>query len=386
MAVRFILLLRLAVCSGALMVMSSSIGQVTTESAPTVSVIAAAYKPMTESAEINGRVQAREKVDLGARVTAFLNERVFTEGAEVKKGELLYRLERAPFESDVEAKQAGVAQAEAQLENANVALARAKALLEKSSGTQVTVDDALAVQRTAAAQLKAAQAQLHQSEINLDYTEIKSPIDGRIGRTSVTVGNVVSPTSGTLATIVSPDPMYVVFPVAMRRLLEFRSRYADKGGFDAVRLRIRLPNGKMFSQIGKLDFVDIGVAKDTDTIILRGTIANPPLSLAVGGNQLRELSDDEFVGVALEAVEPLKVLAVPRSAILSDQQGDYLYVVDAQNKAQERRVKLGQSTAETAAVAEGLHEGERVIVDGIQRVRPGAIVAPTLALNTADRD
>ena len=112
---------------------------------------------------------------------------------------------------------------------------------------------ALAAKRTLDAQLQSARAQLHQSQINLDYTEIRSPIDGRIGRTAVTIGNVVSPTTGVLTTIVGTDPMYVVFPIAMRRVLELRDRFADKGGFEAV----RLPNGKMYGQVGKLDFVDV---------------------------------------------------------------------------------------------------------------------------------
>jgi len=336
---------------------------------------------MAESTEINGRIEARNRVDLIARVTAFLNERLFTEGADVKKGQLLYRLERAPFEADVEAKEAGVAQAEAQLENADLTLSRAQELLQKSSGTQVAVDSALATQRTAAAQVKAAQAQLHQSQINLDYTEIKAPIDGLIGRTSITTGNVVSPTSGTLATIVSPDPMYVTFPIAVRRVLELRDRYADKGGYNAVKIRVRLPNGDMYSQTGKLDFVDIGVAKDTDTITLRGTIPNQVIG-AVGESKLYELTDDEFVTVSLEAVEPLKVLAVPRAAILSDQQGDYVFVVNDKNVAEQRRVKLGQSTPDVAAVVEGLKPGEQVVVEGIQRVRPNLVVAPAPASPT----
>ena len=345
---------------------------------PAVGVVTAEFRPMAESTEINGRVQARERVDLVPRVTAFLNERLFTEGAEVKKGDILYRLEKPPFEADVEAKQAAVAQAQAQLENADLTLSRAQELLEKSSGTQVAVDSALATQRTAAAQLKAAQAQLHQSRINLDYTDIRSPIDGRIGRTSVTIGNVVGPTSGALAIVVSADPIYVTFPVAMRRVLELRDRYADNGGLDAVKIRLKLPNGRMYGQTGKLDFVDIAVAKDTDTIVLRATIPNPVLR-TVGADHLHELTDDEFVTVSLEAVQPLKVVAVPRAAILSDQQGDYLYVVNAQNIAEQRRVKLGQSTAEIAAVTEGLKEGEKVVSEGIQRVRPGLAVAPAPA-------
>lgn len=250
------------------------------------------------------------------------------------------------------------------------------------------MDAARAAQRTAAAQLKAAQAALRQSQISLGYTEIRSPIDGRIGRTSVTIGNVVSPTSGVLATIVSADPMYVVFSVAVSRLLELRERYVDKGGFDAVRIRLRLPNGKVYGEVGELGFVDIAVAKDTDTIVLRGTIPNPVVSTNTNGSgQLRELSEDEFVRVSLEAVEPLKVLAIPRAAVLSDQQGDYVFVVNADNKAEQRRIKLGlgQSTPDTAAVTDGLKAGDRVITEGIQRVRPNAVVAPGPASPTPGR-
>ncbi|MGH6778818.1 MAG: efflux RND transporter periplasmic adaptor subunit [Bradyrhizobium sp.] len=347
---------------------------------PTVGVISAEYKPMTESTEINGRIQARQRVDLVARVTAFLNEKLFKDGAQVKKGDVLYRLERAPFEADVQIKQAAVTQAEAQLENANVTLSRAESLAKTQAGTLVALDNARATQRTAAAQLKAAQAQLQQSQINLGYTEIRAPIDGRIGRTSVTIGNVVSPTSGVLATIVSFDPMYVVFSVSVRRILELRDRYADKGGLNAVRVHLRLPNGQMYREVGKLDFVDISVAKDTDTILLRATIPNPPLPADTpGGGRLRELTDDEFVTVILEAVEPLKVLAIPRAAILADQQGPYVYVVNDKNIAEQRRVKLGQSTPDIAAIVDGLKQGDRVIVDGIQRVRPNQVVAPAPA-------
>jgi membrane fusion protein (multidrug efflux system) len=238
------------------------------------------------------------------------------------------------------------------------------------------LDNAIATQRTAVAQLQAAQAELHQSQINLGYTEISAPIDGRIGRTSVTIGNVVNPTSGVLATIVSDDPMYVVFPVSVRRALELRDRYADKGGFDAVRIRLRLSTGKIYDQIGKLDFVDIGVAKDTDTIVFRGTISNP---LMPTGTALRELADGQFVAVLLEAVEPLKVLAVPRAALLTDQQGQYVYVVNDKNIAEQRRVTLGQSTAEIAAVTDGLKQGDRVVTEGLQRVRPNQPVAPAPA-------
>jgi membrane fusion protein, multidrug efflux system len=371
---------RVALAGAIFLLAAPALAQLPVAAPPAVGVVEAAYKPMAESTEINGRIQSVQRVDIVARVTAFLDEQLFVEGAEVKNGDLLYRLERAPFQADVEAKQAAVAEAEAQLENANLAVGRAEELVKRQAGTQVTLDNARTTQRSAAAQLKAAQAQLEQSQINLDYTEIRSPIDGRIGRTAVTIGNVVGPTSGTLATIVSGDPMYVVFPVAMRRVLELRDRYVDKGGFDAVTIRLRLPDGKIYGQQGKLGFVDVEVAKDTDTIVLRGTIDNP--IIMAGSIPIRELVNDEFVSVLLEAVQPLKVLAVPRAAVLSDQQGDYVYVVNAQNVVEQRRVKLGQSTPETAGIIEGLKEGEKVIVEGIQRARGGAVVAPAPASPT----
>lgn len=244
---------------------------------PVVGVVTVESKAITEATEINGRIQAIGRVDLSARVTAFLDEKLFVEGAEVSKGDLLFRLERAPFEADVEGKRAAVAQAQAQLENANLALDRAEQLLKSSSGSQSSADNARAAQKTAAAQLRSAQAQLRQSEISLGYTEIRSPIDCRVGRTAFTIGNVVGPASGPLATIVSQDPIYVSFPISVARFLELRERFAADGGSDAVRIRLRLPDGRLYGQVGKLDFIDINVARDTDTIVLRAIVPNPVL-------------------------------------------------------------------------------------------------------------
>jgi membrane fusion protein (multidrug efflux system) len=353
---------------------------------PAVGVVTVERRPMTESYEFNGRIQAINSVKIVARVTAFLEKELFVEGSDVKKGDLLYTLEQPPFQAAVDVQKAAVAQAEAQLENDNIALKRAQYLVQKDAGTQMALDNAQATQRTAAAQVKLAQAQLETAQINLDYTQIRSPIDGRIGRTSVTPGNVVTPTSGTLTTVVSQDPIYVVFPIPTRRVLALREQYADKGGFDALKIRLRLPDGRIYGETGKLDFVNNTIAQDTDTLLWRGIIPNPVLgSGMVAGVRLRELVSDEFVTVLIESVQPRQVIAVPRAAILADQQGSYLYVVDVHDVARQRRVKLGQSTPETAAIVEGLMEGERVVVDGIQRVRPNAPVAPAPASPAASR-
>jgi membrane fusion protein (multidrug efflux system) len=347
---------------------------------PAVGIVEAIKRPITETSEFLGRIQAVNRVNVVARVTAFLDKRLFEEGNEIKKGDQLYLLERGPFEADLASKQAVVAQLQATLENAKLTTERARTLLSGPAGQQSTYDAALANQRSLEAQVQSAQAQVQSSQINLDYTDIRSPIDGKIGRTAVTEGNVVTPGSGVLTTIVSQDPMYVLFPVPVRAGLELRDRYATQGGFKAVVIKIRLPNGRLYDQTGQLDFVDNTVAQSTDTFVVRGAIPNPPLhdpSTTRGtGGPVRELTDGEFVTVMLEGAQPVEVLAIPRAAVLSDQQGDYVFTVGADNKAEQRRIQLGQSTPTIAAVISGLTLGDKVIVEGLQRVRPGQPVSP----------
>ena len=337
---------------------------------PAVGVVEAIKRPITETSEFLGRVEAVNRVNVVARVTAFLEKRLFNEGAEIKKGDELYRLERGPFEADLASKKALVAQLQATLENAKLTTDRARTLLGGPAGQQSTYDAAIANQRS-------LEAQVQSSQINLDYTDIGSPIDGKIGRTAVTEGNVVSPGSGVLTTIVSQDPMYVIFPVSVRQGLELRERYATRGGFDAVVIKIRLPDGRLYDQTGKLNFVDNTIAQSTDTYLVRGVIPNPTLhDPSTTGGPVRELDDNEFVTVMLEGVQPVEVLAIPRSAVLSDQQGDYVFTVGPDNKAEQRRIQLGQSTSAVAAVISGLSPGDKVIVEGLQRVRPGQPVSP----------
>jgi membrane fusion protein (multidrug efflux system) len=347
---------------------------------PAVGVVRAERQQITQTNEFNGRIQAVGRVALVARVSAFLEKRLFAEGSEVKKGDLLYLLEQPPFQAVVDADKANVAQLQAQHKNAELTLARAQYLLKTPAGQQSTVDSALASERSLAAQIAGAQAQQRQAEINLGYTEIRAPIAGKISSTAVTEGNVVSPTSGTLATIVSQDPMYVLFPIALRTGLALRNRYAKKGGINAVVIRLRLPDGRIYRENGKIDYVSPTVDENTDTVMVRGVIPNPVLpGVKAGAPGSRGLIDGEFVTVLLEGVQPISVLAIPRAAVLSDQQGDYVYVVDAQNKAQRRPIQLGQSTPSVAVVTHGLREGERVISEGVQRVRPGMMVSPAPA-------
>lgn len=347
---------------------------------PAVGVVRAEKQQITETNEFIGRIQSIGRVALVARVSAYLEKRLFVEGAEVKKGDLLYLLEQPPFQAQVDADKANVAQLEAQHTFAAQQLERQKYLMKTPAGEQQNVDQTVANERSLAAQVATAKAQLETAEINLGYTEIRAPIDGKISATDVTEGNVVSPTSGTLANLVSQDPMYVNFPVSTREGLDLRNRYEPKGGFNAVIVKLRLPNGRIYGQDGKLDYVSPTIATNTDTVTVRGVLPNPLMpDMPANGPAPRELFDGEFVTVMMEGVEPITVLAIPRAAVLSDQQGDYVYVVDAENKAQRRPIQLGQSTPSTAVITNGLKEGERVISEGVQRVRPGEAVSPAPA-------
>ena len=344
---------------------------------PAVGVVRVARQEITQSNEFVGRIQSIGRVSLVARVSAFLEKREFVEGQEVKKGDLLYLLEQPPYQAQVDFNKANVAQLEAQHTFAQQQLARAEYLLKTPAGQQQNVDQTISNERSLAAQVASAKAQLETAQINLGYTEIRAPIDGKISATDVTEGNVVSPSSGTLATLVSQDPMYVIFPVAQRTALQLRDRYVPEGGFQAVVIRVRLPNGKIYEQVGHLDYISPTVDQNTDTITLRGVIPNPLVAAAKDRTPpIRQLTDKEFVTVLLEGVQPVSVLGIPRTAVLTDQQGDYVYVVDGQNRAEVRRIHLGQSTPQTAIVTSGLNEGELVISEGVQRVRPGEVVSP----------
>ena len=344
---------------------------------PAVGVVTVQKRPVTEIQEFVGRVQATDKVDIVARVTAVITERAFIEGAEVQLGDLLYRLERAPFEAELAARQAVVAQMSALLRNAVLTTSRAQDLLTTPAGQRSKYDDAVAQQANMAAQLQAAQAQARIAQINLDYTEIRAPVAGKIGRSSLAVGNVVTPISGPLVSVVSQEPMNILFPVSMRAATELRNSTAAKGGFAALRIRLRLSDGGTFTPTGVLDYADPSVAAGTDTIMLRARMPNP-LRPGAGPNQPgnRDLIDGAFVAVLVEGIEPVMALALPRAAVLADQQGSYVYVVDAEKKVQSRRIQLGQPQGALAIITGGLQEGESVVAEGIQRVRPGVVVNP----------
>jgi membrane fusion protein, multidrug efflux system len=336
---------------------------------PAVLVQPAELRPIAAQAEFIGRAAAVDKVELHARVKGFLGPRKFSDGDEVKKDQVLFTIEPEPYQAAVDQKIAQRDSAQAALNNAELQLKRAAELLRTNTGTQVTYDQRLSEQLQAKAQLEDANAQLRDARIQLSYTEIKSPIDGRIGRASVSPGNIVGPDSGVLATVVKENPIRVLFPVTQRELLEARR---DNSVGDPPNIRVRLADGSFFKEKGKLDFIDVTVDPKTDGQIVRATFDNPDATL----------TDGQTVRVVLEDSKVPSLVAIPQAAIAIDQAGSYVYVVNDQNVAEQRRIKTGVSRDGMTAVTEGLKAGEKVIVQGQQRVRPGMVVTPTVAPST----
>ena len=333
---------------------------------PAVLVEPAEKTPIADQAEFIGRAAAVDKVDLRARVKGFLGPRRFKDGDQVKKDEVVFTIEPETYQAAVDQKRAQRDSAQAALTNADLQLSRAAELLKSNTGTKATYDQRLSEQLQAKANLEDAKAQLRDAEIQLSYTEIKSPIDGRIGRAAFSPGNLVGPDSGVVATVVSETPIRVLFPVTQRELLAARK---DASAGEPPVVRLRLADGSLYKEKGQLDFIDITVDPKTDGQIVRATFDNKD----------GLLTDGQTVRVVLEDAKPQEVIVIPQQAIALDQTGSYVFVVDAKNVVELRRVKTGFVRNGKIVITEGLSAGDRVVIQGQQRIRQGMTVAPSLA-------
>ncbi len=336
---------------------------------PAVGVRAVAMKGVNQTFEFVGRIKAVNKVEVRARVEGFLEQVLFREGQDVKTGDLLYQIEKVQFQALVDQAKANLASAEAEVTNDQLQYARQLELSKQQFSPQAVVDQRKAALDSDRAKVLQTRAVLTQAEVNLDYTDIRSPIDGRIGRTAYTVGNLVNPASGVLATIVSQDPIYVLFPVSVRDLEIIReARQREDGGLAKIEIRIRLSNGQDYPQRGVWNLTDPQVDQLTDTLIMRATIPNPD----------RLLIDGQFVTAAIRERREEPRLVIPQSALQVDQSGYYALIVDGDHKVEQRRVQTGPNRDTDVVITSGLSEGENVIVDGVQKVRPGQIVQETV--------
>lgn len=362
------LLCAMPIALGVLCVASGAVAQPAPAAPPAVLVAAAVLRDVSGTSEFVGRVKAVDKVDLRARVDGFLGPRLFTEGDRVKTGQIVFTLDPAPFEATLAQRKAEVAAASAALDLADLQAGRGRELIKTKTIPQQQLDERESALLKARASLAQAQAAQQAAEVDLSYTQIKSPIDGRIGQAAYSPGNLVGPNSGVLATIVKEDPIQVVFNVSQRQLLNER-RGAPKQELLAVTARLRLADGSTYPEAGKLDFIGHQADPNTDSIPLRAVFPNPK----------RDLTDGMSVRVILEAGKPVQALVIPQSAIAEDQAGTYVFVVDSQNRAIQRPVKIEIQRDGTAVVKAGLAAGDRVIVQGQARVRPGLTVAPSAA-------
>jgi membrane fusion protein (multidrug efflux system) len=332
---------------------------------PAVGVRPAAMKGVSQAFEFVGRIKAVEKVEVRARVEGFLEKVSFREGQDVKAGDLLYEIEKVQFQAQVDQAKANVASAEAEATNAQLQYGRQFELARHQFSPQATVDQNKAALDSSRAKTLQMRAALTQAEVNLGYTDIRSPIDGRIGRTAHTIGNLVNPAAGILATIVSQDPIYVLFPVSVRDLEIIReARRNEEGGLAKIDIRLRLSNGRDYPQRGVWNLTDPQVDQQTDTLIMRATIPNPE----------RLLVDGQFVTAVIRERREEPRLVIPQAALQIDQTGRYVLVVDDQHKVEQRRIQTGPNQDTDVVITSGLREGEKVIVDGIQKVRPGQLV------------
>jgi membrane fusion protein, multidrug efflux system len=338
--------------------------------APAVTVSPVVSRQVTETADFVGRVVAINKVDVVARVPGFIEERNFTEGQQVKTGDLLFRIEQDTYKAAVDQQKANVAKAKASEVNTALQLQRGKELIHNQTIPQATLDQRAADAAAAQAEVLQAEALLQQAQINLGYTEIRSPIDGRVGLALFTVGNLVDPASGKLATIVSQDPIYVTFPVSERDVIAYKHRLAESGGTNQhLPIHIKLPDGTIYGHPGITNFLDVQAEANTDTVIVRAELPNPEGLLIPGG----------IVGVGVDTGPPKSALLVPQSAMQLDQAGHFVLVVGDSKKVEVRRVTTSVEMGRNVVVTDGLKEGELVITEGIQKVHPGQVVTANVA-------
>lgn len=331
---------------------------------PAVVVEPAQMQVIAQRVDFVGRIEAIEKVELRARVTGFLKQVDFKDGDDVKAGQTLFEIEPDPFQATIDQRQAQLASTEADLKNAELNLQRGLDLLKSKTMPQAQVDQRQADADKARAAVLQARAALREAEIQLSYTTIKAPIAGRIGRTAFTQGNLIEPSSGVLATIVRDDEARALFNVTQREILDYK-----KSGGGAVSVKLRLADGSFYDKPGKLDFVDVVADQKTDSQLIRAVFPNPD----------HVLTDGQTIRVVIERADETPSVTVPQAALASDQGGSYVFVVDAANKVEQRRVKTGPQRDGRIAVTEGLKDGDLVIIEGLQRVRAGMEVAPQRA-------
>ncbi|HZP11550.1 MAG TPA: efflux RND transporter periplasmic adaptor subunit [Nevskiaceae bacterium] len=340
--------------------------------APEVSVAEVVARDVTQWDEFTGRVEAVESVDVRPRVSGYIDQVNFAEGKEVRKGDVLFVIDQRPYRADLASAEAVLARARSEAELTRSQVARAEKLLESHAISKEEYDQRVAASTQATASVRAAEAAVTTSKLNLEWTEVRSPIDGRAGRALITAGNLVTTQPASLlTTVVSLDPVYVYFQGDEQTYLRYNQMARD-GSRPSSRdarnpVQVGLSNESGFPHQGYVDFVDNQVDAATGTIRAR----------AVLDNKDRIFTPGLFARVKLLGSSKYSALLIDEKAVLTDQDRKYVYVLGADDKAERRDVKLGRASDGLVVVADGLKPGDRVIVNGVQKVFfPGMQVKP----------
>lgn len=344
---------------------------------PSVTVSGIQTKDIRQSASFVGQVAAINEVELVARVSGFLDKKSVPDGSLVKKGQMLFVIEKSQYEANVQKAQADLdsAKADAALKAANEA--RDKDLFDKGHISQAAFQATQAQTAQAKAVVEAAGAALAQANLDLSYTDVAAPFDGRIGKTPYSVGDVVGPSSNPLGTVIQLAPVYVNFSVSQSQYLSALKAHnlnpSDIKPEETPNLTLSLPNGDRYGETGKIVFIDNKVDTQTGTIAFRGEFAN----------QDGFLVDGTYVSVTIESPQETSALMVPQAAVQRDQRGSFVLVVNSSSTVEQRYVQLGAQVGTDFIVKEGLQEGESVITEGLQKVRPGVPVKAIQSVSQA---
>ena len=325
-------------------------------------VVAEPYQPKSEYV---GRLQARDDVAIEAKVSGYLLSRDFREGDYVARDQILYTIDSSEYEAALARAKAELAAAVANQANAERNYRRGQELLPRGAISEAEMDDLTAKKLDADAHIEAANAQIFSAEVNLGFTTIRAPISGRIGRSSVSVGDLVGPNTGSLTTLVSIDPIEAMFQVSEATYVAVISGRMEAGAnVDALRnieVTLELTNGIQYPEVGTIDYFANRVDRATGTLEARASIPNPHSALVPG----------QYVRVILKDTNLIEGLFLPQAAVQADQQGSFVLIVNGGSTVQRRNVELGDRFDDMVLVHKGVAEGDRVIVRGLQQVRAG---------------
>ncbi|TVR63018.1 MAG: efflux RND transporter periplasmic adaptor subunit [Candidatus Competibacteraceae bacterium] len=340
---------------------------------PAVEVTVVAATPQTTPAtfEFTGKTESSRSVEIRARVEGYLDKIAYTEGDYVRTGQLLFQLDPQPFQAALDNAKGDLARAEAQLANARATLARVRPLAKEGAVSQKDLDDTVAAELSARAQVQSAQAQVRTAELNLSYTTLKSPMNGLTGKSEFREGSLVSPgPDSLLTTVLQLDPAWINFGIGENELLRLRSEAAagrlTGPGVDKLEVELVLADGGVFPQKGRITFVSPTVDPQTGAVTLRAEVPNP--------GPTGRLLPGQFVRVRIEGASRPDTIMVPQRAVMQGPQGKFVYVVGANNQAEVKPVEVGAFYGEQWIINSGLSGGEQVIVDGAIKVRAGSSV------------